>query len=469
MTRLDGKPVLTAAELREAEARAMRRDVTEDDLIARAGAAVADWVRRLAVGAETLVLCGPGNNGADGYVAAALLRENGHPVRVAAAAPPRSPAAIRAAERWGGPIEPLACFSAPVLVDAVYGTGLTRPLDQALRDALIEHRSNAGLSIAVDLPSGLHADLGRTPGWVVPDIGVSLTLALGALKPAHILWPGSEMCGTVRLVDLGLRPSRAMKVASRPGIPRLWGTDHKFTRGMVAVVAGAMPGAARLAATAAARAGAGYVVLLGDEAREGPDAIVHRALDEAAFDDERIGAVVIGPGLGRDDRARHWVDHLLSARKMPLVLDGDALHLVDGAALRPAERPLVLTPHDGEFRACFPYVMPREDRITETRLALGDGGFTLVRKGVNTMVMSPGHTSGGVATTLFPTGNLWLSTAGSGDVLAGAIGGLLARFGRAQDAAEAGVWLHADAARRCGASFIADDLAAALTPARAGL
>lgn len=461
MLPIEGRAILTAAAMRATENEAIAAGTTVDALMRIAGEGIATAVRRFAAGAEVLVLCGPGNNGGDGYVAAVALAEAGLAVRLAASAGPRTAAAQRAAAGWSGPVQPLKdAAPAQVLVDCLFGTGMTRPLDPDLDAALARLAAAARITIAADLPSGVHADSGEAPQWALAH-PVTLTLALGALKPAHVLQPGAGVCGTVRLVDLGLAAAGEAAVASRPSLPEPGPDSHKYTRGMVAVVAGAMEGAARLAGVAALRSGAGYVALYGGSGQGGPDALVHRPFDYAALADGRIGAILIGPGLGRDDGARARLHALIDADDRPLVIDGDALHLLDPDALRGRRHPVVLTPHAGEFKALFGTIPG--SLLDQARTASERSAATVVLKGPTTIVAA----ASGIR--VHAGGNPWLSTAGTGDVLAGAIAAQLAH---ADDdplaAASAGVWLHAEAARLAGPSFIADDLANALTAARAG-
>ncbi|KQN93534.1 carbohydrate kinase [Sphingomonas sp. Leaf231] len=457
MIPIAGTPVLTAAAMRAAEEASIAAGVSVDTLMQRAGAGVANAVRRLAGVNEVLVLCGPGNNGGDGYVAAARLHAAGRPVRVAASDAPRSPAAIAARALWNGPIESLATAApAPVVVDALFGTGLSRALDAAAAAALACLVDAASLSIAVDVPSGIAADDGALPGDVS---AVHVTLALGAVKPAHLLQPAASRCGAVRIVPIGVEIDGDVRVLSRPDLAAPSVDAHKFTRGMVAVVRGRMAGAAHLAAEAALHAGAGYVALLGATIPGTPHALVRRRCDDEALADPRIGALLIGPGLGRGDEARALLDRVL-ATAHPLVIDGDALHLITPERLRERGGTIVLTPHAGEFAALFG--APGTDKLTAARAAATRAGATIVFKGPDTVVAAPDGRA-----ILSDTATSWLSTAGSGDVLAGAIAAMLAGGRAPLDAAAAGVWLHAEAARRLGPAFIADDLARALAEARA--
>lgn len=447
MMRIDGQPIVTAAQMRAAEERAIAGGATVQGLMARAGEAVAEQVRRLAAHAEVLVLCGPGNNGGEGYVVATALRRAGLAVRVAAAAEPATPAAQAARAGWGDPVETLAdAASAPVMVDALFGTGLDRPLSEDVCRALKRLLSAARLSVAVDVPSGVSTDDGACLADLPP---VSLTLALGAVKPAHVLQPSAARCGAVWLIGIGIDVDSTVQVANVPRLAPPAAEAHKYSRGLVAVVAGQMPGAAALAAMAAARGGAGYVRLLGSATDRLPHAIVRQRYRAETLREARIGAVVIGPGLGRDERARERLEDALSCRR-PLVIDGDALHVLTDM---PFSVPAILTPHAGEFAHLFGEL--GGGKINQAREAARRAGAIVVFKGADTVIAAPDGRA--VVHCRAPS---WLATAGSGDVLSGIIAAQLAGGADMFTAAASGVWLHAEAARLSGAAFIADDLAA---------
>lgn len=452
MIRLDGGAILTAAEMRVAEERAIAGGASVASLMARAGEAVAAAVRRIQPGADVLVLCGPGNNGGDGYVAAALLAASGQPVRVAALGEPRSEAAREARHGWTGPVESLAdAAPASVAVDALFGTGLSRALEAEPAASLRRLVGAARWSLAVDLPSGVETDTGRVFGEVPR---FDLTLGLGAAKPAHVLQPAAGLSAAVRIADIGVVADGPVRALERPRLGAPSAADHKFTRGLVAVIAGRMPGAAALAAEGAARAGAGYALLLGSATDRLPHAIVRRRFEAEALADERIGAVLIGPGLGRDDAAREKLAAALACDR-PLVIDGDALRLVDVDRLKPRVAPTILTPHGGEFAHLFGD--GDGGKIARTVAAARVSGATVIHKGVDTVIA----TSEGEARVAVETAN-WLSTAGTGDVLAGLVAARLAADGDPLRAASEAVWLHTAAAQSLGPAFIADDLAAAL-------
>lgn len=459
-----GAPILTAAQMRAAEDRTIAAGSSVSALMECAGTGVAEWVHRLAAGAGVFILCGPGNNGGDGYVAARVLASRGVPVRVAAVADPRTEAAAEARKAWTGPVEPMpdplsnsAAYSG-IYVDAAFGTGLSRPLPAGM-SLVIEHLVTfSKLAIAVDLPSGIDADTGEDHDLFVEG-GFDVTLALGALKPAHLLQPTSRLCGTVELIDLGLDTFGApVRAQPRPLIlkPQPW--THKYSRGMVAVVSGPMHGASELAALAAYRAGAGYVLLLTGGLPHPPHAIVRQRWSADALDDKRIGAVVIGPGLGRDDRAREKLEAAL-ASPHPLVIDGDALHLLDLDRLQAREATTVLTPHAGEFAALFGE--GEGSKIARTQEAARRSNAVVVFKGADTVIAHPD----GRANVALPA-TPWLSVAGTGDVLAGAIAAMLAQSSFLPlEAVSVGVWLHAEAARLLDRCFLADELADALSRA----
>ncbi len=444
----EGEPILTAAEMHGAETAA---GVPLFVLMERAGAAIAELAWRVAAGAPVLILCGPGNNGGDGYVAAQVLKGRGATVRVAATGEPTAALAAGARAGWRDPVEALEeAEPAPVVVDALFGSGLNRGLEPEVAGALARLAGPARHRVAVDLPSGVEVDTGALLS-AVPSM--TATLALGARKPAHFLEPAASLMGQVLLADLGLTIGEAsLRSLARPHLPAPREADHKYTRGLVEMVGGAMPGAAALAALAAARAGAGYVRLAVDRALPGlPLAVVQRAEWTA---DRLAGALLIGPGLGRDDAARAQLGHALSAGR-PLVLDGDALHLVAPRELH--GRDVILTPHAGEFDAMFG--IGSGSKLRRTRDAARTAGAVVVHKGPDTVIAAPD----GRAALARPSP--WLATAGTGDVLAGAIAAMRARGLAPFEAARAGVWLHAEAARRAGPGLIADDLISELRAA----
>ena len=450
MTR--GGPILTAAQMRAAEQAAFDAGVDAYGLMETAGAAAAEIIWRGGHKRDTLILCGPGNNGGDGFVIARILRDRGVPVRVAALGESRTSSGLRARAAWGGSVEDMMTAApATQIVDALFGTGLTRGLDSAVAGRLGAFVEAATFSHAVDLPSGVETDSGALLS-AAPHFGT--TIALGAWKPAHLLQPASGHLGRLVLADIGIAvPSRVRRLA--PPILEAPGPEaHKYRRGLVAVVGGAMPGAAALAASAAAHSGAGMVRLHAAAGLVVPHAIVRQEGHDLS--DPRIRALLIGPGLGRDDATRRLLNAALAAAH-PLVLDADALVLLAGAVDRiPAGA--ILTPHEGEFQRLFGDLPG--SKIDRALAAARQSGAMVVYKGADSVIAAPDGRAA-VAGGASP----WLSTAGTGDVLAGRAAGRLAVTGDPFRAACEAVWLHGEAARRAGAAFVADDLLRALPAA----
>lgn len=447
-----GAPIVTAEQMRAAEADVFRH-VAQEDVMERAGAAVAREAARFAVGHSILILAGPGNNGGDAYVAARLLKAQGHDVTLAAHSIPTTGAAAAMAAAWDGPITSLyEARPQPMLVDGLFGTGLTRPLDRGTAAVLAELVGASEFSLAIDLPSGIETDTGDDLG---APRGINATLALATLKPGHVLGSGVEKCGHVLLADIGVPVETRWRSLSRPSLSLPSSRSHKYSRGMVVVVEGEMPGAARLAAHAAMAGGAGYVTLAGTHHVGGLDALVHRTInsgDDLAdlLTDERIGAVVIGPGLGRDRRAEGLLKAALNSERA-LVLDGDALTLLGKSAsawLQRRNAPAWLTPHSGEFERMFAL---DASKIDQTIALASESRATVIHKGADTVIASP---RGDVRVLAGATP--WLSTAGTGDVLAGLVAAQVASGNKF--AGEAAVWLHARAAWLAGPAFSADAL-----------
>lgn len=447
--------ILTAAEMRAAEQQVIDAGTSVETLMERAGVAAAEAIWRFAGPLPTLVLCGPGNNGGDGYVIARELRGRGVDVCVAALADPRSPAAIHARSHWSAAVETLdEAGPAPLLVDALFGTGLTRPLDAAVESALARLAKSARVRVAVDIPSGVGTDDGAVLS-PVPDFDLTVTFA--TLKPSHLLQPAARHMGRIAVADIGLAAESSLSRIERPVLPPPGPDDHKYSRGYVAVVAGAMPGAAALTASAAARAGAGYVRLIGGRVGDVPHAIVQGGGSiRDVLADARIGAVAIGPGLGRDAGSRALLDEALDCGR-PLVIDADALHLVDkgGASLRTLPHMAVLTPHAGEFERLFG--ASGASKVERARDAARRSGAVVLFKGADTVVAAPDGRA-----AIAPPAPAWLASAGTGDVLAGVVAAMRARGLNAFEAACAAAWVHGRAAERAGPGLIADDLVAGL-------
>lgn len=445
--------ILTVAQMQAAEQSLVDGGQTISSLMERAGAGAAQWVWRMAAGRSVTVLCGPGNNGGDGYVIARVLEQRGLRVSVIAPQEPRTQAAMVARSAWGGQV--VSESRGGVFVDCLFGSGLTRALDAPMERLLQQLVAAHDYAIAVDLPSGVDADSCELLNPDCPRF--DLTLALGAWKFAHWLMPALQRMGHRRLVDIGIAEvPDAARLSQRPRLSAPDGGAHKYTRGLVAVVGGQMPGAALLAARVAMHGGAGYVKLLADRdpGHVPAELVVEQGLLEQSLADQRLNAVLIGPGLGRDEAARVRLAATL-AHNLPTVCDADALHLLQPDMLDGRSAPLILTPHAGELAAlgkAFGTVgLDRLDALCELAETIKG---VVVAKGPDTMLAAPG-----MPLVVMSGASSWLSTAGTGDVLAGLIASRLAG-GRASalDAAQEGCHLHTQAARLAGPAFTAAQL-----------
>jgi NAD(P)H-hydrate epimerase len=503
--------LLTAEEMGRADRLAAAAGTPSLALMEAAGRAVAEAVaERLGATGSVAVVCGPGNNGGDGFVAARLLRRRGYGVRLGLLG---DRAALKgdAAEmagRWEGEIEPLspgAVAGADVIVDALFGAGLSRPLDGTAAEAVAAINATGKPAVAIDVPSGLNGTTGGADG---PVVQATSTVTFFRLKPGHLLLPGRLLCGTVRVADIGIPASVLAQIAPRAWVngPSLWrslypwpGLDaHKYTRGHAVVVSGPAEstGAARLGARAALRVGAGLVTLAGSAAATAINAthataVMVRAIasDGALAEflaDERRNAVLIGPGAGVGAATAATVLTAL-ASAAAAVLDADALtsfapgeaetpvkaaglgFVVRGtepeagrdglfAAIKARKAPVVLTPHEGEFKRLFDDGLDRgRSKLERARAAAAASGAVVVLKGPDTVIAGPDGRA-----AINDNAPPWLATAGSGDVLAGLITGLLAQRMPAFEAACAAVWLHGECASEFGPGLIAEDLPEAL-------
>jgi hydroxyethylthiazole kinase-like uncharacterized protein yjeF len=453
--------ILTVAQMRGAEEALIAGGETVDSLMQRAGNGAAEWVWRMAAGRPVTVLCGPGNNGGDGYVIAETLRRRELAVTVVAPMEPKAKAAQRARAAFEGEIGQKG--KGGVLVDCLFGSGLTRPLGTELAGLLRDLAGAHSYRIAVDLPSGVESDSGALLDDGLP--AYDLALALGAWKFAHWLMPAMARMGERRLVSIGVTPTMvAATVLSRPRLSAPVADAHKYTRGLVLVLAGPTPGATVLACEAAMRAGAGAVRLAADALppAASPDTVLRREPLAELLGDERTGAVVLGPGLGRDSAARERLGEVLAAGR-PTVLDADALHLLGQSDLADFAAPLILTPHEGELAQlakCF--ALAEQDKLGRARALARETGAVIVAKGPDTVIAAPDG-----RTVLAPSATSWLSVAGTGDVLAGVIASRLAAGVEPFEAAGQANWLHGEAARLSGAMFTASELARAIGDAYA--
>jgi hydroxyethylthiazole kinase-like uncharacterized protein yjeF len=445
------RPILTTAEMIAAEQRAIDAGTSVETLMERAGAALAEAAYRYAGKMPSLILVGPGNNGGDGYVAARNLAERGVEVRVAAIAEPKSDAGKWARDQWTGHVETLAATTkpAPLLIDAIFGTGLKKGLEVSVLEQFSRLTNEAKIRIACDLPSGAESDSGRELS-LAP--GCDLTVTFGALKPAHRLFPAMHKCGRVVLADIGAEASGDWQEIGTPDLPPPDPGGHKYSRGLVHALAGKMPGAMALAANAAARSGAGYIRVSTSLRIDGlPASIVQT--DTAELNDERIGCILVGPGLGDIPQ----VLTLALTSRAPKVIDADAItHLGEPERLRGQDA--ILTPHEGEFERLFGKLggSKSERAVEAARLS----GAVIVYKGPDTLVAAPDGRLG-----FAPPAPAWLASAGTGDVLAGMIAALRARGLAGFEAACAAVWLHGRAAEIAGPRMIADDLVHAIPAA----
>lgn len=453
MTFAAADQVLTVAQMVAAEERLMAGGTDVHALMQRAGRGAAEYVWRMAGRSKVTVLCGPGNNGGDGYVIAETLRERGGAVQVVAARQPGTDAARRAASLYAGPIVDASGASGDVLVDCLFGSGLSRPLSDEFDSLLSGLAQGHARAVAIDLPSGVASDSGTILAANLPRY--ALCISLGAWKRAHHLMPAMASWADARLVDIGAaRDPGGAVLVGKPHITAPDDNAHKYRRGLVAVVGGAMPGAALLAARAAARGGAGYVKLLARDGIHAPDWLVTDTPGDgdlpAALEDERIAAVLVGPGLGRDDNARARLRAALSSGRR-MVLDADALLFLDVPA--PGA---VLTPHEGELARLERHFGLSCDAAKPARaLALAKAsGALVIAKGPDTVIAAA---DGRLA--FAGKAPSWLSVAGTGDVLAGLCAARLAVTRDPWHAAMEAVWLHGEAARLAGPAFHAGDLA----------
>jgi len=481
--------LLTPEEMTECDRLTIAAGTPGIALMERAGRAVADAVARQPLGTRVVVVAGPGNNGGDGFIAARVLAERGYPVRMlllGEAAALRGDAA-EAARLWARPVEraaPEAIRGAGIIIDALFGAGLNRPVEGAAQ-ATIEAMNASGVPIlAVDLPSGINGADGAIMGVAVM---ARESVTFFRRKPGHVLLPGRTHAGAVRIADIGIPESVLERV--RPQIfangPARWGRTfpiprlegHKYSRGHAVVVSGdlSFTGAARLAARGALRAGAGLVTLASPRAALPVNAaaslaVMVRAVDgtdelRALLADKRFNAVALGPGLGVGAATRALVAAALDGERA-VVLDADALTSFadDPAALFAAiasrHRPVVLTPHHGEFNRLFNEIIQVSEKLSKLALARSSAEAShavVLLKGPDTVIAAP---DGRAAVN--ENAPPWLATAGAGDVLAGMIAGLLAQHMPAFEAACAGVWLHGEAGNKAGPGLISEDLPEAL-------
>lgn len=463
-----GRPILTPQEMLAAEQAVINAGTDRFTLMQRAGEAVAEFVHAHWPDGHIQVLCGPGGNGGDGFIAAAKLAKFWRKVDVYCTHPvgELTGDAAKAASQWEGPVHTLedALNAEPdLIVDALYGAGLKRPLEGPA--AVLAMRG--GRVISVDVPSGVDGYTGKPLG---PAFQAEATLTFAALRPAHVLLPGSALSGVVVVADIGV----PLQTNLAENSPALWHSQmpqpgfgvHKYQRGHLKVVSGGPwnTGAARLTARAGLRAGAGLVTMLSPPEAAGVHAAHLTAIMLAPFQTAedlaayaaRASAMVIGPAAGINDATRANVEALLKSPAR-ILLDADALTVFGEnpdalfRQLRPTD---ILTPHEGEFSRLFGDLLATSDnKVQAARAAAAKAGCVILLKGADTVIAQP---DGNALVNTHAT--RWLATAGSGDVLAGIIAGFMAQGVDTFVAAAIGSWLHGEAGRRVGAGLIAEDI-----------
>jgi ADP-dependent NAD(P)H-hydrate dehydratase / NAD(P)H-hydrate epimerase len=484
----DDLVLLSCAEMGRADAATIAGGVPGIDLMEAAGRAVADAVVAYHARQPVVVLCGPGNNGGDGFVVARRLKAAAWPVRLGLLgerAALKGDAAL-ASGRWTGEVAPLSLGllgGRPLVVDALFGAGLARPIEGIAGELIDRINSERLATVAVDVPSGLHGDSGEIMGRAPV---ATQTVTFFRAKPGHYSLEGLKRCGILEVADIGIRPDVLREIAPRLWLnaPSLWRRqvrrddrgDHKYARGHATILAGSIAtGAARLAALAGRRAGAGLVTIATPKAAMAvyqgaePGNLIVECEDGAAFahllEDERRNAMLVGPGSGISERTRAGALAALATRR-PVVLDADAVTVFSKAPeelFAAIQGPVLLTPHEGEFRRLFPDLAAIAGKVERTRRAAQRSGATVLLKGPDTVIAAPDgravinvHASAGLA------------TAGSGDVLAGITSGLMAQGLTPLAAGAAAAWLHGDCALRFGRpGMIAEDLVGLLPDAMA--
>lgn len=465
----------SSSQMRAREENAVKSGISLAALMENAGRVAADEIMRRYAPKSTAILCGPGNNGGDGYVVARYLIQNGWPVQVFGT--PGSELAKNMASQVGqiSPLEKFEIGERELIIDALFGTGLDRPLDGIFEEVISKINGAEFPIIALDIPSGINSDTGEAMGLCV---NATLTIAFDVLKPGHLLYPGKAACGHVITKDIGIPEAHVAGTKYFQNHPDLWKgllkiptwRDHKFTRGSVLVIgSGHMVGASRMSALSARRAGAGYVTLMlpSDVANYVLGALLGeiiqpyeslKDLNDALFS-QRYDAVVLGPGMPADSQTQEIVELALQS-KLPLVLDGGALSAYENdpeQLLKNLHGNVVLTPHSGEFQKLFH--LDDGPRINLAQRAASQIKGTLVLKGADTIIARDDEI------IIQPFASPWLSTAGSGDVLAGMIGAFLSQGIDAHESAAAGVWIHSVSADIAGPYLIAEDLIQAIPQA----
>lgn len=479
--------LLNNAEMAEADRLTIAGGTAGIALMEHAGAAVAAAVAEAhAPGARVVVVAGPGNNGGDGFVAARLLAERGYEVRLlllGELSRLKGDAAL-AAERWNGAVvaaDAASLEDADVVVDALFGAGLDRPVEGIARGLIEAMNEQDAPVVAVDLPSGINGTSGAVMGVAVV---AAQTVTFFRKKPGHVLLPGRLCCGAIRVADIGIPATVLQRIAPKTweNVPALWRarfpvpqlSGHKYDRGHAVVVSGPSwsTGAARLAARGALRTGAGLVTIASPREALAVNAAANLAIMVRPVDgadqlktflaDRRLNAMALGPGLGVGEPTCAMVLAALLGDRA-VVLDADALTSFAGEPQRLAQalrargdKATVLTPHEGEFARTFNALDARTkagSKLERARLAAALSGAVVLLKGGDTVVAAPDGRA-----AIAGNAPAFLATAGAGDVLTGITTGLLAQGMPAFEAACAAVWLHGEAAATFGPGLIAEDL-----------
>jgi hydroxyethylthiazole kinase-like uncharacterized protein yjeF len=482
--------VLTTTEMERADRLTIAAGTPGFALMMSAGQAVAEAAMDLVEEGPIVVVAGRGNNGGDGFVAAAELAARGREVSIILLCERDSLQgdAALAARGWKYPVlpfNPQAIGKPALIIDALFGAGLNRPVKGDPLEMIEAINANGAPVLAVDLPSGINGTSGAVMGAAINAVE---TVTFFRRKPAHLLMPGRKHCGRVRVADIGIDPRVLEEIRPQTfeNVPQTWQSSfpvpdidgHKYARGHALVLSGEMAstGAARLAARGALRAGAGLVTVASPREALAVNAAALTAVMVRGFDsavefaellnDRRLNAIVIGPGAGIGERTRDFVHTALSTKR-GLVLDADALTSFAEAPEKLFEQikanedaQVVLTPHEGEFPRLFSDISnkhPGRSKLERVRDAAQRAGAVVLLKGPDTVVASPDGRAA-IAANAPP----WLATAGAGDVLAGMIAGMLAQGVPAFEAASIGVWMHGEAGREAGPGLIAEDLSETL-------
>ena len=473
------QPIFSIDEMIRTDTNAIASGISGETLMENAGRAVVEEITRRWQNKKTVILCGPGNNGGDGYVIARLLSDLNWPIKILSTIDPSKLIgdAKKAASKWNGEVDLIYDIKkypkSELLIDCLYGTGLSRTIETKIKKLIKHYNSSKSKIISVDIPSGIHGDTGQVLGAA---ICADLTVTFCVPKRGHFLLPGKTLCGTIIITDIGIPKNIINDIDTnvRLNLPKNWKAHlpkpkpetHKYSRGHTFVLGGSVysTGASRLGAEAALRIGSGAVTILAES----------KSLDIYAYHTTSImlkkvsqlesilsykkhpKSILIGPGCGVDYHTEEYLKKILKS-KTPCVIDADALTLIANKpnSFIPQLHPnCVLTPHEGEFKRLFDL---SSDKITSTQISSKMTGSVIVFKGADTVICSP---SGRVC--IDNNSTPWLSTAGSGDVLAGLISGLLSQGMDPFDAACAGVWIHGELGTRLGPGLISENICTGL-------